>query len=100
MSAQADLSLLHWEQSPNCCMPARLGQLVACVGLHLGILRFDSPIPAYSFISCQLQVKGLALSTGLPLRLSLPRKSLVRVTDYHDMTLVVRKPVFGVSDQV
>ena len=45
--------------------------------------------PAHSFTSCQVLVKGSAQSSGLQLRLSLPRKSVIRITDRPDMTSAV-----------
>ena len=45
--------------------------------------------PAHSFTSCQLLVKGCTLSLDEPLRLSLLKKSVVRITDRPDMTSAV-----------
>ena len=39
--------------------------------------------------TCQLLVKGVALSTGCLLRLSLPRKSVDGIIDHLDMTSAI-----------
>ena len=44
---------------------------------------------AHTLSICQLLVKGLALRTNKQLRLSLPRKSEVRITDHPGMTSAV-----------
>ena len=69
----------------KCLTETGLFPLVACafVSSHVPF-----PGPLNSFISCQLE-DGHYYSTRLLIRLSLSRKSLVRITDCPDMTTVV-----------